>query len=221
MDFDRFVREVAVQAEKIQTEHRGTFATDYIEAARERVRPNVPVVRTRYTSKGPSKSIHDRTQQTSSNARGLKRKRDVPDAPLCLNPICRAQGKRHYLSVCNIFDRKTKDTLLKEYRSNKKARLDNANKKDGNVARVSSTSTNPHSSLFKASFGKGEIETDLMADQGADANFISSQMFKKIKQVQPTIQQKNINPQQTYRDVTGAPCLTCKSSAELDVFLQI
>lgn len=177
---DRFVREVALQAEKVQTEHGGTPSTEFAREIRERIRSEVPVFGTKYISRGPSEPIHDRPRQTNIDVRGLKRKWHTPDAPLCSNLICRVQGKRHYISACNISDKKTKDNLLGEYRSNKKSRLKSVTMKVGNVARVTSTPTNPHFSLFKASFGIDEIKNDLMADQGADANFISSHTIKKI-----------------------------------------
>lgn len=58
-----------------------------------------------------------------------------------------------------------------------------------------------------------------MTDQGADAKFISSRMLKEIKHKQPEIHQKELIPEQMYRDVTSAPCLTCKPAAEMDVFM--
>lgn len=36
--------------------------------------------------------------------------------------------------------------------------------------------TSTHSSIFKALFAKGTVEVELLADQGADANFISGDL---------------------------------------------
>lgn len=122
---------------------------------------------------------------------------------------------RDILSVFVIFQiRKQRQTCWKSTAIRKKARLDHSKRVNGNVARITSTPTSPHSSTFIVSFAKGGIETDLMNDQGADANFISSRMFKEIKHKQPKIHQKELIPAQIYRDVTGAPCQTCKSAAE-------
>lgn len=53
-------------------------------------------------------------------------------------------------------------------------------KREGKVDRVTQTTSSPRSALFKASFLKGAIEAEVMADKGSDTNFLSEQLLKKI-----------------------------------------
>lgn len=221
-NFDRFVREVAIQAEKIQAENRGTQETQQRDKDPRHGDRNLRVVRKNKHATTPIIGVNQQRKDNGHNElRGQKRKRNTFEVPLCLNPVCKAKGKRHYISHCGISDENTKVTLLEEYRRAKRAKLDNAKRGDGNIARVLSTSSKHHSSIFKASFEKGALETELLADQGADVNFISSRQFKEIQQKKPTIHPKALLPTQIYRSVTGNPCLICKMSVDMNVFLQI
>lgn len=127
-DFNRFVREVAVQAEKIQTEHRGTHASEYSYNKGPKWKGNrtLHVVRkNKQVIEAPVKVNQCKLKKPNENLRGLKRKRDYIQAPLCLNPVCKEKGKRHYISNCDILDKETRTTLLEEYRKTKKARFNN------------------------------------------------------------------------------------------------
>lgn len=131
--------------------------------------------------------------KTHNDGRGQMRKRDSYEAPLCLNPVCKAKGKTHFISNCDISDKNTKTTLLEEHRRTKKARLGNVENGDLKFARVVLTSSNTHSSTLKALFGEGALGTNLMADQGADANFISFRQFRKIQQSNQSLLKKHFN----------------------------
>lgn len=119
-------------------------------------------------------------EKVGDDLQGKRRKRDAFEAPLCLNPECKAKRKRYYISNWDISNNNIKTTLLEEYHSAKKTRLENAGKENGSFDRISHTPSNPHSSVFRASFGEGAIATNLMTDQGADGNFISAHLFREI-----------------------------------------
>lgn len=59
-----------------------------------------------------------------------------------------------------------------DYRCAKKARYEETRKHVVSIIRIVATPTIPYSSLFKAAFAKGKVETSVVADQGANANFI-------------------------------------------------
>lgn len=223
-NFNRFVREVAAQADKLQTEQSAAAPAH----RRPRREPNHP---TRSATQGmrrkeaqqeavPESARHRHPNEPKQDA-NKKRKRDVYDTPLRLNPECKAKGRRHYIRKCDISSDEAKTKLLEQYRQAKRARLDDTRKNAGGVNRIVDTPSSPHSSIFKVSFARGCIETKVMADQGADANFISAKLLDEIKQKMGNIQQQTWNPPQTFRGVTGDPCLTCASSVKLNVFLQI
>lgn len=107
-------------------------------------------------------------EKVDNDVQGQNRKRNSIDGPLCWNPVCKTKGKRHYISNFDISDKDTQTTLLQEYCNTKKARLYNARKGDSKVSRVLFPSSNSGSTVFRSSFGKGALESSLMAHQGAD-----------------------------------------------------
>lgn len=104
-----------------------------------------------------------RTEETDSENQESKRKRDAYEAPLCLKPTSRALWKRHYVTICDIMDNNTRDTVLEQYQR-KMARYDDPKKDIVNIGRISYTLTSPHSSIFKASFTKSTVKVYLLAD---------------------------------------------------------
>lgn len=97
----------------------------------------------------------------------MKRKRAVIKFPLCLNPKYQTKGLRNYINTCEISDRAKKDMLLEEYLRTKRARINKEDKDDRWIARVMHTLSAALSSLFRASFANGAVESEVMAYQGA------------------------------------------------------
>lgn len=60
-----------------------------------------------------------------------------------------------------------------------------------------------------------------MADQGADANFISASFLEEIKNYLPSWQMEELSLSLIFPSVTEDPCIMCAQSIFLDVFLQI
>lgn len=196
-NFDRFIREVAVQAEKLQTDHRGLINHD-LNLKRRNIatrKKAIPLARRNiFKAKTPAIVNHKLTENNNDTSGGKKRKRCVSEASLCLNSECKAQGKRPYINNCDISDKNIKIASLEEYHHVKRARTENARRGSGNVARVSHHTANPHSYVFRASLGNGAVETNLMADQGTDANFISACLFKEIQQKVVNLEKKSVQP---------------------------
>lgn len=103
----------------------------------------------------------------------------------------------------------------------KKARIDKEGKGDRRIARVMHTPSAAHSSLFGASFSNGALECEVMADQGADANFISEHLASSVEHEMGNTLWTHLNPAQIYRGVTGESCLTCNGQLKLDIFLRV
>lgn len=178
--FNRFVREVARQAKKIQTElkiiphhdkhenRESTSSKKNMSHARKRGQIYHAEIVT-------PQRFH--AEKAVKNSHGIKKKRDSFGAPLCLNATCKGAGKRHYTNNGEITDKDTRSALLKEYRRNKRVRLEDGKKNVGKIGQVTHMPTKPHSSIFKGSFAKGAISVDIIADEGADANFMSAQLL--------------------------------------------
>lgn len=142
-------------------------------------------------------------------------------ALLCLNPFCRAEGRRHYITRCDVLDNSTKTTLLEQYRKAKNAHYHEARKKVGDIWRVAYIPSSQHASFFKAFFAKEPIEVGLLADQDVDANFFLEDLLEELQRKLPNIIYNSINPPQIHRGVRRDSCLSCHKQVKLDVFLQI
>lgn len=104
----------------------------------------------------------------------------------------------------------TRDALLDGYRKAKKARTDSDRKPSRNICQITSAPTSLHASKFRAAFMRGILESNLMADQGADANFISSAFLQKLMKNSDSVMSNELRQRQTYRNVAGGLCLTCR-----------
>lgn len=129
-NFDRFVTEVAAQAEKIQSEQEGTHENYQLvnRESKYRVKKALHVIRRsirKYMIEYQMNASRERIDKSHNDARGQKRRRDSYEALLCLIPGCKAKGRRNYINSCEILGKNTKTTLLKEYRRTKKVRLEN------------------------------------------------------------------------------------------------
>lgn len=65
------------------------------------------------------------------------------------------------------------------------------------------------------------VDTKIVADQGADADFIPVPLLEAIINKELFIVPKNLRPCQIYCNVAGELCFTCHRLAKLDVFLHI
>lgn len=110
-----------------------------------------------------------------------KRKRDVYETPLYMNPECKAKKMTHYISKRNIFNNETKTKLLEQNRQAKGPHIDDTPRNSGNGDRITRTLFLTRSSIFRVSFAR-VIGTSVMAGQGADANFTSDKILDKIIQ---------------------------------------
>lgn len=88
------------------------------------------------TREAPINMNQQKMEKVSDDVRGKKRKGDAVHAPLCLNPVRRPKSKWHNISNCDISDKDTRTTLLEEFCSTKKERLENARKGDGKIVHV-------------------------------------------------------------------------------------
>lgn len=125
------------------------------------------------------------------------------------------------MNNCGLTDKNTRATLLAQYQRSRKARYDGLKKNSSSIARTTYAPISPHLSIFKVSFAKVTVESDLMADQVADPNFISVELLRRIKRNQPDVVEEALRPHQVYRGVTGDPCLTCYFTVKVDAFLLI
>lgn len=112
--FDRFMRLVACQAKKLQTEQKAV--TLHVKDMSKEGISNTRRVAHHFkklfprTGKTVSPPEHNK-RKAHKDAPGTKQKRDVTEAPLCLNPVFRTEGRRRHINQCNMSDDNTKNTL--------------------------------------------------------------------------------------------------------------
>lgn len=154
-NFDCFIREVALHAQKIQTEQRMLL----VYHNRDGKETNYPPKRTHHfiAKKRPhTKVVPNAYQQKAGNPnenneqQGSKRKRDTFEAQFCLNLKCRVQRKRHHLNRCEILEKETKTALLDQYEMAKMEWHEEQKKTSGHIGSLLHTSTSTHSSIFRA-----------------------------------------------------------------------
>lgn len=68
---------------------------------------------------------------------------------------------------------------------------------------------------------KVKLVTEVMADHGAFANFISSKFLQKLMKESDSFRSQDLKPTQTYWNLAGDTCLKCHQFVKLDVHLQI
>lgn len=160
------------------------------------------------------------SEKTNDDIRGKERKRYAFNAQLYLYPGFRTRGKSQCFRNCDASDNETKTAFLEEYRSSKKAQLENKRKGNGRKGRIAYTPSSQHLFVFRASFMKGAIEINMMADRGTDVYFMYSKMWNQVHEKTFDLPTTGLDPPLLYRGVTGDPCLTCERSVKIDVFLQ-
>lgn len=107
---------------------------------------------------------------------------------------------------------------MEEHRKAKKVRIDGPRKRDGKIGRVAYMPLSSHSSMFEASFVKGVLQADVMADQGADTVLVSFQMIIRIWEKPGNFHTTRLKPPQVYRKGTGNPRKTCDPIVKMDEF---
>lgn len=163
----------------------------------------------------------NRQQHVNRWGRSLGRKKEKRDqyaAPQRLNLIYRANNKRLYMNQCNILDKTTRNYLLEEYRKTKKSRHEAPKQQKESIKKVVSLPSLQHSSAFNASFSGEMAETELMADQEANANFISESLLEAFINSRSSIKPEKLCPCQMYRKFSCDSCLSWRRLVKLDVY---
>ena len=92
--------------------------------------------------------------------------------------------------------------------------------KDGTVGLLKSMASN-HSSLFTGAFADGAVEAIFLADQGADTNLISKELFDSIIGTGGKFKMANLVPPHVYEGIGKNSSITCSQKLEADVNLHI
>lgn len=80
--------------------------------------------------------------------------------------------------------------------------MGNARKGERIIGQGTQTVSSPHSAIFKASLAYALVETEVMADQKADANLVSGQLLDSIQKKKPNIGVTHLSTEQIYHGVT-------------------
>lgn len=108
--------------------------------------------------------------------------------------------------------------MLEDYKTSKQVSY---NKQERKIGRVVFNEATPHSALFNASFAESAVEVDVMAGQGADANFNSKDLSKRILTKVPTTKVTSVNIDQTFCGTAGMPCFKFIEKLRYDISLTI
>ena len=232
-DFGAFMRELVVQAKKIEEEdhldrkrraesdeeHSGDSSSEDASTANSRWKGDRKKGKGRRGGKSKNGGKNQNDTPTSSDdalKQGAnKRKRDLPP---CLNKRC---SGHHYLVNCPISTDQEKQTLRDEYREKKRAKLNNEQKSRGRVNLLAAAEVDAHSALFSASFAKGAIESTVLADNGSDTNLMPPAVFKQLQEACPTLTVITLEPAHCFNPIGSGPQITCKKKAKADTQLRI
>lgn len=128
-----------------------------------------------------------------SNAQGNRQGRggNGRSVPLCLNPKCAKEGKRHWVRDCEDTSDEYRKRLLKE----------NAEKK-GKMARLArrpgGSEAKDNSVVMSAVFG-GAVTASVCADGGSDVNLMSPDLFARLVEGRVDMEVRRFNSPQSLR----------------------
>lgn len=231
-DFGAFMRELALQAKKLESEQAGSVRTNHEvdnsdcssdETAGRRTFSGKVRKPGNYNSRKNLRSSPQQKEKESNNIVTLgKRRRQSDELPPCLNQMCRKKGGRHFINNCTRTSVEEAKRLRTEYRAskNQKSRISN-NPGSGKVFRLGSEKVNGHSALFHASFENGSVEAVVLTDQGSDTNLISKTLLNKLQEAGARLSVSNLTSPHIYSGVGGNGKVTCKQSLKADVLLKI
>ena len=137
-------------------------------------------------------------------------KGSVRKAPPCLKKSC---GGNHYMDKCPNTSPDEAKRLVREYKERKSQK--------GSVSSVSSAQQD-HSALFSATFASGKLNAVVLADQGADCNFLPPSVVDEISKALPELKRVPLQHTQMFGTaIKDAEPLPCSSKVVCDVHLRI
>ena len=219
-DYGEFVRalaKVAREVERAGRADRKETATSDSEIDSESDDDKPKGDRKRKKKKG-------KKRKASSSDDGGERKKLKEDKgskkelPPCLNKSC---GGRHYMDKCPNTSPEEGKRLVKEYKERKKKE----NGKDSSVCgafRLGAEAIDDHSALFSATFASGRVESVVLADQGADCNFLPPSVVSALCKALPELEVVTLPQTQLFGTaVKDAAPLPCSRKVICDVHLRI
>lgn len=100
---------------------------------------------------------------------------------------CKTNVTVYYISNYDIPEGAMKDSLLKQNKEAKNAKLENYSNSSSNLSHIAATLTLPHYFCFNALFRDKKIENDVLDEKRADVNFISISFLYQIKKFVPFV----------------------------------
>jgi len=166
---------------------------------------------TRHTQPIPTPTNNPKgTDQNNNTTPATSKKR-----PLCLNPICAKEGKKHFvMTECDRTTKSEAERLIREYKD----------KKSKASKRVGSNESNGNSTLVNATFGH-KIERMICADNGSDINVLPPDLLRELEESGAKMKVRKYDQPKIYHLAVaavsdGAPAqFACDREVVLDVQL--
>ena len=222
-DFNRFIREVAAQAVRLDenSDLNGRPTRDDTSAPESNGRVN-----DRSNSRRPGRGNTQKGAKPNSrvekgrpnaadqgNDKGGKRK-----APDCLNKSC---GGQHWMSDCPNTSEDEKKRLVSEVRAKKKRNNPAMDKVSGTIKTVRALDPEDNTALFDATFLNGAIECHALADQGADANIVGQSVLDALKAANVNFCIRDLQEPKVYTSIDEDVRVTCRQHFMADIQLKI
>lgn len=215
-DFNAYMRELARQAKKLGEEQK----LDVLNSSESESEGNTSPKSSKKNNK-KNKKKRSKPEENDGNDDKDSDKKKQKTLPDCLNPKC---SEKHWLNNCPITSKKERKSFLDEYKKNRKTNRDpkpgKGKTKDGEVGMLKRM-VSDHSALFSGTFADGAVEALVLADQGADINLISTELFDSIIGTGGNFRVTKLVPPQAYKGVGSNASITCSKKIEADVHLRI
>lgn len=241
-DFGAFMRELAVQAKKLEHEQESRYhredsdsgaSSASSESEDEGSHSRRPQRKHSSPKKGKKKNHKGIATKKRDNDGAAKqespnhRKKRVFEMPDCLNPKC--DGK-HFVADCPISSEEEKRIFKEEYHARKKRIIrfntdknpaGSSSKHKGSIRRLGAQAIDDHSALFSATFALGAVESVVMADQGSDANVLPPTVLDALKKATPGLAVEELKPPHSFDFLDQSSGIVCHKRVVADVQVRI
>lgn len=177
-----------------------------------------PVPKLKRKTKSKLRDTESRKKQKANSEIHNKEVGKAPDArpspPKCLNEDC---PELHWLKDCKNTPKEKKNQLYREYREAKKRKVSF----EGAVKHLKHTNVTEHSALFTATFAHGAVDAVVLADQGADSNFIPSSIFEALRKADGNLKFSKLDAPKKFCGVNKQTLITCRATVKASIELRI
>ena len=224
VNFNRFIREVAAQAMRLDADAdlsgrvNSGENSEFDPKGRAREQAN-----SKRGGKGADRKVSKLSnwrpeKETSTAKRAGGDRNEKRKAPDCLNKAC---GGQHWISDCPNTSEDEKKRLVAEVRAKKKRAKPAMNNFAGTIKTVKALDAEDNTALFNATFFNGAVDCLALADQGADVNIVGSSVLTALTNANANFCVRNLPEPKVYTSVDENVRVTCRQHFMADIQLRI